>query len=72
MRPDATSTDTGDPGAEDRDPGHPAPAAAQPGRHTSPIRVVRRPAAAAAAIAGLVLAGVGAAGFAVASRAGHP
>jgi hypothetical protein len=70
VRPDATSTDIGDPGAEDPGPGHPAPA--RPGRPTSPIRVVRRPAAAAAAIAGLLLLGVGAAGFAVASRTGHP
>ena len=46
--------------------------AARPGRHTSPIRVVRRPAAVAALIAGILLAGVGAAGFAVASRTGHP
>ncbi|HMH94269.1 MAG TPA: class F sortase [Streptosporangiaceae bacterium] len=78
MRTDATSTDTEGPGAEGpgaEDPGAEDPAAkstARPGRHISPIRVVRRPAAAAALIAGLLLVGVGAAGFAVASRTGHP
>jgi sortase (surface protein transpeptidase) len=44
----------------------------RPGRHISPIRVVRRPAAAAALIGGLVLAGASAAGLAVASQTGHP
>jgi LPXTG-site transpeptidase (sortase) family protein len=44
----------------------------RPGRHTSPIRVVRRPAAAAALVAGLILAGAGVAGFTAASRTGHP
>lgn len=68
MRTDATSTDTEGPGAEDPA----ATSTARPGRHISPIRVVRRPAAAAALIAGLLLAGAGAAGFAVASRTGHP
>jgi hypothetical protein len=47
-------------------------ATARPGRHTSPIRVVRRPAAAAALVAGLILAGAGVAGFTAASRTGHP
>jgi hypothetical protein len=73
MRTDATSTDTEGPGAEEPGPEDPAgQTAARPGRHISPIRVVRRPAAAAALIAGLLLAGVGVAGFAVASRTGHP
>jgi sortase (surface protein transpeptidase) len=42
------------------------------GRHISPIRVVRRPAAAAALIGGLVIAGASAAGLAAASQTGHP
>jgi sortase (surface protein transpeptidase) len=42
------------------------------GRHISPIRVVRRPAAAAALIGGLVVVGAGATGLAVASQTGHP
>jgi sortase (surface protein transpeptidase) len=42
------------------------------GRHISPIRVVRRPAAAAALIGGLLVAGASAAGLAVASQTGHP
>jgi sortase (surface protein transpeptidase) len=46
--------------------------AKRPGRHISPIRVVRRPAAAAALIGGLVIAGAGAAGLAAASQTGHP
>jgi sortase (surface protein transpeptidase) len=41
------------------------------GRHVSPIRVVRRPAAAAALIGGLLVAGGGVAGLAVASHTGH-
>jgi len=45
---------------------------ARPGRHISPIRVVRRPAAAAALVVGLVVAGVGAAGIALATQTGHP
>jgi sortase (surface protein transpeptidase) len=44
----------------------------RPGRHISPIRVVRRPAAAAALIVGLVVAGASAAGLALASQTGHP
>jgi sortase (surface protein transpeptidase) len=44
----------------------------RPGRHISPIRVVRRPAAAAALIGGLVVAGASAAGLAAASQTGHP
>jgi sortase (surface protein transpeptidase) len=50
-------------------PGDPAK---RPGRHISPIRVVRRPAAAAALIGGLVVAGASAAGLAAASQTGHP
>jgi len=46
--------------------------AKRPGRHISPIRVVRRPAAAAALIGGLVIAGASAAGLAAASQTGHP
>jgi sortase (surface protein transpeptidase) len=46
--------------------------AKRPGRHISPIRVVRRPAAAAALIGGLVIAGAGAAGLAAASQTAHP
>ena len=42
------------------------------GRHISPIRVVRRPAAAAALIGGLVVVGASAAGLAAASQTGHP
>jgi sortase (surface protein transpeptidase) len=41
-----------------------------PGRHISPIRRVRRPAAALALAAGVVLAGVGITGFALASQTG--
>jgi sortase (surface protein transpeptidase) len=50
-------------------PGDPAK---RRGRHISPIRVVRRPAAAAALIGGLVVAGASAAGLAAASQTGHP
>jgi sortase (surface protein transpeptidase) len=50
-------------------PGDPAK---RRGRHISPIRVVRRPAAAAALIGGLLVAGASAAGLAVASQTGHP
>jgi sortase (surface protein transpeptidase) len=50
-------------------PGDPAE---RRGRHISPIRVVRRPAAAAALIGGLLVAGASAAGLAVASQTGHP
>jgi sortase (surface protein transpeptidase) len=50
-------------------PGDPAE---RRGRHISPIRVVRRPAAAAALIGGLVIAGASAAGLAAASQTGHP
>jgi sortase (surface protein transpeptidase) len=41
------------------------------GRHTSPVRRVRRPVAAAIALGGLLAVGVGAAGLAVASQTGH-
>jgi Sortase domain len=41
------------------------------GQHISPIRVVRRPAAAVALIVGLLLAGAGAAGLAAASQTGR-
>ena len=64
-RTDPASTGTTSAGAGPR-------GTARPGRHPSPIRVVRRPAAAAALVAGLILAGVGVAGFATASRTGHP
>ena len=64
-RTDPASTGTTSAGAGPR-------GTARPGRHTSPIRGVRRPAAAAALVAGLILAGVGVAGFATASRTGHP
>jgi sortase (surface protein transpeptidase) len=50
-------------------PGDPAK---RTGRHISPIRVVRRPAAAAALLVGLLAAGASAAGLAVASQTGHP
>jgi sortase (surface protein transpeptidase) len=50
-------------------PGDPAK---RHGRHISPIRVVRRPAAAAALIGGLLVAGASAAGLAVAGQTGHP
>ncbi len=42
------------------------------GRHTSPLRVVRRPAAAAALIAGVVVAAAGVTGLALASQTGRP
>jgi len=42
------------------------------GRHISPIRVARRPTAAIALIAGLLAAGVGVTGLALASRTGRP
>lgn len=42
------------------------------GRHISPIRVVRRPAAAIALIAGLIVVGVGVTGLALASQTGRP
>ena len=42
------------------------------GRHISPLRVVRRPAAAIALIAGVIVAGVGVTGLALASRTGRP
>jgi sortase (surface protein transpeptidase) len=42
------------------------------GRHISPIRVVRRPAAAAALICGLLVVGGSVTGLAVASQTGHP
>jgi len=42
------------------------------GRHISPLRVVRRPAAAAALIGGVLLAGVGVTGLAVASQTARP
>jgi sortase (surface protein transpeptidase) len=42
------------------------------GRHISPMRVVRRPAAAIALIAGLIVIGVGVTGLALASQTGRP
>ncbi len=42
------------------------------GRHISPLRVVRRPGAAIALIAGVIVAGVGVTGLALASRTGRP
>jgi sortase (surface protein transpeptidase) len=42
------------------------------GRHISPLRVVRRPAAAAALIAGILLAGASVTGLALASQTGRP
>jgi hypothetical protein len=44
----------------------------RPGRHISPLRVVRRPAAAAALIGGIVVAAAGATGLALASQTGRP
>jgi len=49
-------------------PGNPK----RPGRHISPLRVVRRPAAAAVLIGGVLLAGVGVTGLALASQTGRP
>jgi len=43
----------------------------RPGRHISPMRVVRRPVASAFLLLGLVAAGVGATGLALASQTGH-
>ena len=45
---------------------------ANPGRHTSPIRVVRLPLAAAMLACGLIGAGTGITGLALASQTGHP
>ena len=42
------------------------------GRHISPIRVVRRPAAVIALIAGLIVVGVGTTGLALVSHTGRP
>jgi sortase (surface protein transpeptidase) len=42
------------------------------GRHISPIRLVRRPAAAIALIAGLIVVSVGATGLALVSQTGRP
>ncbi|HTW02800.1 MAG TPA: class F sortase [Streptosporangiaceae bacterium] len=42
------------------------------GRHTSPLRVVRRPAAVAAAVCGLLVAAAGVTGLALASQTGRP
>jgi sortase (surface protein transpeptidase) len=42
------------------------------GRHISPLRVVRRPAAAATLIGGILLAGAGVTGLALASQTGRP
>ena len=42
------------------------------GRHISPLRAVRRPAAAAALAGGILLAGAGVTGLAVASQTGRP
>ncbi len=44
----------------------------QPGRHTSPLRLVRRQAAAAALIGGILVAAGGVTGLALASQTGHP
>jgi sortase (surface protein transpeptidase) len=44
----------------------------RPGRHISPLRVVRRPAAAAVLVGGVLLAGVGVTGLALASQTGRP
>jgi len=48
------------------------PAEQRPGRHISPMRVVRRPAAAAALILGILVAGAGVTGLALASQTGKP
>jgi sortase (surface protein transpeptidase) len=50
----------------------PADPGKRPGRHISPLRVVRRPAAAAALICGVLVAAAGAAGLALASQTGRP
>jgi sortase (surface protein transpeptidase) len=42
------------------------------GRHISPLRVMRRPAAVAALIGGILLAGAGVTGLALASQTGRP
>jgi sortase (surface protein transpeptidase) len=46
--------------------------AARRGRHISPAKVIRRPAAVAAVVVGLLLAGVGVTGFTLASQSGRP
>jgi sortase (surface protein transpeptidase) len=50
----------------------PGDSAKRTGRHISPIRVVRRPAAAVALLVGLLAAGASVAGLAVASQTGRP
>ena len=42
------------------------------GRHISPLRLVRRPAAVAAAVCGLAVAAAGVTGLALASQTGRP
>jgi sortase (surface protein transpeptidase) len=49
-----------------------AAAAARRGRHTSPVRVVRRPAAVAALLIGLLVAAAGVTGLVLASHTGRP
>jgi sortase (surface protein transpeptidase) len=44
----------------------------RPGRHISPLRVVRRPAGVAAAVCGVIVAGAGLTGLALASQTGRP
>jgi sortase (surface protein transpeptidase) len=50
----------------------PGDSAKRTGRHISPIRVVRRPAAAVALLVGLLAAGASVAGLAVAGQTGRP
>jgi sortase (surface protein transpeptidase) len=50
----------------------PGDSAKRTGRHISPIRLVRRPAAAVALLVGLLAAGASVAGLAVASQTGRP
>jgi sortase (surface protein transpeptidase) len=48
------------------------PGAARPGRHISPVRVIRRPVAAAVLAAGIIAAGIGVAGLIAATQTGRP
>jgi sortase (surface protein transpeptidase) len=50
----------------------PADPGERPGRHISPLRVVRRPAAVAVALCGLVVAAAAVTGLALASQTGRP
>ncbi len=60
-----------EPASAPRESSQPA-GAARPGRHISPVRVIRRPVAAAVLAAGIVAAGIGVAGLIAATQTGKP